>query len=106
MKAGSGGNADETLKERGLAVDGVLDIDGVELAIAPFAQVERRLGGTEALCDGGGEEIVPCGVAFGKPAGWTVHDEPLFGVGLVAPGVERRRGDGSVFAFVLGAGLG
>ncbi len=102
LDAGAGGDADEFLQERGLAVDGVFDFDGTELAVAPFGEVEGRAGGAKALGDGGGEEVVPSGVVFGEPASGSVHDEPLFGVGFVAPGVEGGGGDG-VFA---GAGFG
>ncbi len=79
----------------------MLDVDGAELAVAPFAEVGGGFGDAEAVGDGGGEEVVPVGVGFGKPAGGSVHDEPLFGVGFVAPGIEGGGGDGLVFAFGL-----
>ena len=94
LDASAGWDGDEALEERGLAVDGVLDFNGVELAVAPFAEVGGGAGDAEAVDDGGGEEVVPCGVVFGEPAGGGVHDEPLFGVGFVAPGVEGRGGEG------------
>ena len=88
LDAGAGGNADEALEESGLAVDGVFDVDGLELAVAPCAEIGGGVGDAEAVVDGFGEEVVPCGEVFGEPAGWGVHDEPLFGVGFVEPGVE------------------
>ena len=51
----------------------------------------RSCGGVgfdEAVFDGGGEEVVPVGVAGGEPAGGGVEDDLLFGVGFFAPGVE------------------
>ena len=74
-----------------MAEDGMLDVDGVGLAVAPLAEVEGGVGFDEAVVDGGGEEVVPVGVVRGEPAGGGVHDELLFGVGLFAPGVELRR---------------
>ena len=45
LDAGAGGDSDEALEESGLAVDGVLDVDGVELAVAPLAEVGGGVGG-------------------------------------------------------------
>jgi hypothetical protein len=85
----------------------MLDFDGAKLAIAPFAEVGRSFGDAKAVGDGGGEEVVPGGVGFGEPASRSVHDEPLFRVRFVAPGVESGGGDGLVLArFGLRNGVG
>ncbi len=89
-----------------LAVDGVFDVDGAELAVVPLGEVGGGVSEAEALSDGGGEKVVPCGVVFGEPAGGGVHDEPLFGVDLVAPGVEGCGGEGWFLLILVGVGLG
>ncbi len=48
LDAGAGGDSDEALEEWGLAVDGVFDVDGVELAVAPVAEVGGGVGDAEA----------------------------------------------------------
>ena len=88
LDAGAGGSADEELQQGRLVEDGVLDVDGIGLTVAPFRKVGGGVGAVEALADGGGEEVVPGGVFGGEPAGGSVHDEPLFGVGLLVPDVE------------------
>ena len=59
LDAGADGDSDEALQEGGLAVDGVIDFNGVELAVAPLAEIGGCLGEGETLGDGGGEEVVP-----------------------------------------------
>src|ERR1700679_2240422 len=97
LDAGASGDSDEALEEGGLAVDGVFDFYGAELAVAPGAEVGGGVGDAETVGDGGGEEVVPCGEVFGEPAGWSVHDKPLFCVGFVVPGVEGCGGEGFFF---------
>ena len=89
MRAGAGGAADEELENGRLAEDGVLDVDWVDFAVVPVFEVEGCVGVVEALDYSGGEEVVPCGVFGGEPASGSMHDEPLFGVGLFAPDVEQ-----------------
>ena len=106
LDAGADGDSDEALEEGGPAVDGVIDFNGAELAVAPLAEVGGSVGDGETLGDGDGKEVVPCGVIFGEPAGGGVHDEPFFGVGLVAPGVEGCGGKGlGLCGFSLGYGV-
>ena len=51
LDAGADGDSDEALEERRLAVDGVIDLDGAELAVAPLAEVGGGVGDGEALFD-------------------------------------------------------
>ena len=44
LDACSGGEADEALEDRGLAVDGVLDVDGVEVAVSARRRGRRGRG--------------------------------------------------------------
>ena len=88
LRAGADGLAYEELKDRGLAEDGVFDVDGIGVSVAPFTDVQWRAGAAETFGYGGRQEVVPCGVFGGKPAGGSVHDEPLLGVGLFSPDVE------------------
>ncbi len=69
LDAGADGDSDEALEERGAAVDGVIDLDGMELAVVPLAEVGGGVGGGETLGDGDGEEVVPCGVRFWGASG-------------------------------------
>ena len=68
----------------------------------PLVEVGGGVGDVEAVGDGGGEEVVPGGEVFWQPAGGGVHDEPLFGVGFVAPGVEGCDRDGLGFVGLAG----
>ena len=82
------GSLDDALEYGREAVDGVLDVDGVRLAVLPLEEVGGGVGFAEAAVDGGGEEFVPVGVVGGEPASGGVHDELLGDVGFFAPGVE------------------
>ncbi len=66
----------------------MLDVYGVGLAVGPVGEVLRGEGCDEAVFDGGGEEVVPLGVAAGEPAGRGVEDDLFFGVGFLTPDVE------------------
>ena len=88
LEAGAYREIDDGFEDGREAVDGVLDIYGMGGAVGPVGEVEGGVGFGEAAVDGGGEEFVPVGVASGEPAGGGVHDELLFGVGGLAPGVE------------------
>src|SRR5665213_3838889 len=66
----------------------MLDVDGMRLAVLPFAEVEGSVGLKESLHDGCGKKLVPVGVMGRKPVGGGVHDDLFFGVGLLVPGIE------------------
>ena len=106
LDAGAGGELDDALEYGREAVDGVLDIDRVRLAVLPLEEVRGGVGFVEAAVDGGGEEFVPVGVGGGEPAGGGVHDELLGDVGFFAPGVElpERCGWSAGVRVVVGGG--
>ena len=66
----------------------MLDVEGVDGAVAPFGEVGGGSGFGEGVGDGGGEEVVPVGEALGEPARRGVLQELFEGVVLGVPGVE------------------
>jgi hypothetical protein len=107
LRAGAGGHAEEETGQQGcVGEDGVLDVQGEGASLLPCGEVARSVGVSQAAQHDGGEEVVPCGVSGGQPAGRRVGDELLLDAVSLAPGVELPEvgGLGCVGAQVLDFG--
>ena len=76
LRAGAGGYAEQETREQGcVGEDGVLDVQREGASLPPCGEVEGGMGVAQAAQHDGGEEVVPCGVGGGEPAGGRVGDE-------------------------------
>ena len=72
----------------------MFDLNGMGVAVLPVLQVQRRVGGAQAVADCGGEEMRPVGVArpvgraLGQPSRRLIGDELFLDVRGLAPAIE------------------